>query len=244
MKIKSVTEKIELHREEDSLCLTSDGNVILEGFTDIGIVSNGLIPVIYFDERKFIYVDDTTFEIYEIKNVDWISGFHYIGNNLSYMGHNYKTDPITKTTDFYKFQTIEEVKDIFQKFDGCEITVKSERKFDYDLQKMVETGKVDINCKLTPQLSKKLFTEIKYYRIVGCGILCRSLDIMSKPIKLQDGSNYNSLLFSLSQKNDLYGVVDVRNNKLLLEVNHKKIDVNPNFIIFNELNNIKILNEN
>ena len=83
MKIKSVTEKIDLHREENSLSLTSEGKVILEGFTDVGVVSNGLIPVIYFKEKKFIYVDDNTFEIYEIKNVDWISGFHYVGNNLS-----------------------------------------------------------------------------------------------------------------------------------------------------------------
>ena len=104
---------------------------------------------------------------------------------------------------------------------------------------MVETGKVDINCKLTNQLSKKLFNEIKYYRIVGCGILGKSLDMMSKPIKLQDGSSYNSLLFSLSQKNDLYGVIDVRNNRLLLDIKHKKIDVNPTFIIFSELNRIK-----
>ena len=53
----------------------------------------------------------------------------------------------------------------------------------------------------------------------------------SKPIKLEDGSNYNSRLFSLSQKNELYGVIDVRTNKLVLETKYKKIDIYPEVII-------------
>ena len=234
MKIKSITEKIELHREGNSLRLFSEGNVLLEGLTDIGVVSNGLIPVIYFNEKKFIYLDIDTFEIYEIKNVDWISGFHYVGNNLSYMGHNYRTDPTRKTTDSYQFKTIEKVKDILQKFDGCEITLNPEKKFDMDLQKMVETGKSTVNCLLTNQLSEKLFNEIKYYRIVGKGALGKSMNMGSKPIKLDDGSNYNSRQFTLSQKNDLYGVIDVRTNKLLVETKYKKIDIYPELIIVDE----------
>lgn len=231
MKIKSITEKIELHSENNILRLISEGNVLLEGFTDIGVCSNGLIPIIYFNEKRFIYVDDDTLKIYEINNVDWISGFHYVGNDLNYMGHNYRTDPTKKTTDFYKFKTVEGVKNIFEKFDGCETTVETERKFDFDLQKMVETGKVETICALTPQLSHQLFNEIKYYRIVGRGVLNKGLAMGSKPVKLEDGSNYNPLFFTLSQKNDLYGVVDVRTNKLLLETKHKKIDVLPNAII-------------
>lgn len=231
MKLKSVSEKVELHSENNVLRLISRGNILLEGFTDIGVYSNGLIPVIFFNEKRFLYVDGDTFEIYEIKNVDWISGFHYVGNDLNYMGHNYRTDPTKKTTDYYKFKTIEGVKNMFEKFDGCETTVKTERKFDFDLQKMVETGKVETTCALSPQLSHKLFNEIKYYRIVGRGFLSKGLDMGSKPVKLEDGSNYNPRFFTLSEKNDLYGVVDVRTNKLLLETKHKKIDVLPNAII-------------
>jgi len=234
MKIKSITEKIELHREGNSLRLVSEGNVLLEGLTDIGVVSNGLIPVIYFNEKKFFYLDEDTFEIYEINNVDWISGFHYVGNNLSYMGHNYRTDPTRNTSDSYQFKTIEKVKDILQKFDGCDITVNPEKKFDMDLQKMVETGKFTVNCLLTNQLSEKLFNEIKYYRIVGNGALGKSMNMGSKPIKLEDGSNYNSRQFTLSQKNDLYGVIDVRTNKLLVETKYKKIDIYPEVIIVDE----------
>lgn len=230
MKIKSITEKIDLCREENGLYLISERKVLLDGFTDVGNVSNGLIPIIYFKEKKFVYLDEETFEIYEIKNVDWISGFHYVGNNLSYMGHNYRTDPTKKITDSYQFKTIEKVKDVLQKFDGCEITVKPERKFDMDLQKMVETGKVTVQCQLTPQLTEKLFNEIKYYRIVGRGVLGKGMDMGSKPIRLEDGSNYNSRHFSLSQKNELYGVMDVRTNKLVLEAKYKKIDIYPEVI--------------
>jgi hypothetical protein len=231
MKIKSITEKIDLCREEDGLRLISEKKVLVEGFTDVGIVSNGLIPIIYFKDKKFAYLDEETFEIYEINNVDWISGLHYVGNNLSYLGHNYRTDPIKYLTDTYQFKTIEKVKDVLERFEGCEINIKPEKKFDMDLQKMVETGKVTVQCKFTPELTEKLFKEIKYYRIIGKGVLGKSINMGSKPIKLEDGSNYNSRLFSLSQKNELYGVIDVRTNKLVLETKYKKIDIYPEVII-------------
>jgi len=96
---------------------------------------------------------------------------------------------------------------------------------------MVETGNVEIICALTRQLSQKLFYEIKYYIIVGMGVLCKALDMGSKPVKLEDGNKYNPLSFALSQKNDLYGVVDLRTNKLLLETKYKKIDILPEAII-------------
>jgi hypothetical protein len=70
-----------------------------------------------------------------------------------------------------------------------------------------------------------LFNEIKYYRIVGKGFLAKGLDIGSRPIKLEDGSNYNSSFFTLSQKDETYGVIDVRTNKLITEIIHKEIDV-------------------
>ena len=47
---------------------------------------------------------------------------------------------------------------------------------------------------------------------------------------MEDGSNYNSRVFSLSQKDETYGVIDVRTNKLITEIIHKVIDVCPNLI--------------
>lgn len=122
------------------------------------------------------------------------------------------------------------MKTVFENLDGCEMMLKPERKFNEDLQKMLETGVNKIQCTLTPELAKKLFNEIKYYRIVGKGFLAKGPAIGSLPIKLEDGSNYNSRLFTLSQKDETYGVIDVRTNKLITEIIHKVIDVCPKLI--------------
>jgi hypothetical protein len=68
-----------------------------------------------------------------------------------------------------EFNIFEKVKEVFENLDGCEVIAEQERKFDMNLQKMVETGRVKIKCKLSPNLSKKMFNEIKCYRIVGKG---------------------------------------------------------------------------
>ena len=122
------------------------------------------------------------------------------------------------------------MKPVFENLDGCEMMLKPERKFNEDLQKMLETGVNKMQCTLTPELAQKLFNEIKYYRIVGKGFLAKGLDIGALPIKLEDGSNYNSSFFTLSQKDETYGVIDVRTNKLITEIIHKVIDVCPNLI--------------
>ena len=102
-------------------------------------------------------------------------------------------------------------------------------------QRMLDSGvkfKSDADRTLNSPLN--LFTEllnsIKYIRIVGKGSLAKGLDIGSRPIKLEDGSNYNSSFFTLSQKDETYGVIDVRTNKLITEIIHKVIDVCPNLI--------------
>ena len=231
MKIASITENIDLHRGDNALRLMVESEVLLDGFTDVGVVANGLIPIMNFNDKVFAYFDTETFETHEIRKVDWISGFHYVGSNLSYSGHNYRTDPLKEVTDFYHFRMSEKVKDVFQNFDGCELTEVPEKKFDVDTQKMMETGNVTVQCKMSPQSMKRLFDLIKYYRIVGSGFLGKSLNIGAMPIKLEDGSNYISRLLALSQKNGLYGVMDVRTNKLIAEIKYKKIDIYPAAII-------------
>ena len=46
MKIKEIANNIELHKVEDGLALIANNKVILQGFTDVGAVANGLVPVI------------------------------------------------------------------------------------------------------------------------------------------------------------------------------------------------------
>ena len=225
MKIKDISKNIELQKGEDGLALISNNKVLLQGFTDIGTVVNGLVPIIYYEQQQFKYLDIDTLELFDISNVNWISGFHYVGNNLTYMGHNYRTYPLNKLSIPYKYSSVEGMKTVFENLDGCEMMLKPERKFNEDLQKMLETGVNKMQCTLTPELAKKMFDEIKYYRIVGKGTLGKGLAVGAQPIKLEDGSNYNSRLFTLSQKDETYGVIDVRTNKLITEIIHKKIDV-------------------
>ena len=230
MKIKEIANNIELHKTEDGLALMANNKVLLQGFTDIGTLANGLVPIIYYKQQQFKYLDTDTLEIFDISNVNWISGFHYVGSNLTYLGHNYRTDPRNKLSVSYKYSSVEGMKPVFENLDGCEMMLKPERKFNEDLQKMLETGVNKMQCTLTPELAQKLFNEIKYYRIVGKGFLAKGPAIGALPIKLEDGSNYNSSFFTLSQKDETYGVIDVRTNKLITEIIHKVIDVCPNLI--------------
>lgn len=230
MKIKEISNNIELYKAEDGLALMSDNKVLVQGFTDIGIVANGLVPIIYHKQQQFKYLDTDTLEIFDISNVNWISGFHYVGSNLTYLGHNYRTDPRNKLSVSYKYSSVEGMKPVFENLDGCEMILKPERKFNEELQKMLETGVNKMQCTLTPELAQKLFNEIKYYRIVGKGTLGKGPAVGALPVRLEDGSNYNASLFSLSQKDEAYGVIDVRTNKRITEITHKELDVCPNII--------------
>ena len=164
MKIKEIANNIELHKTEDGLALMSNNKVLLQGFTDIGTLANGLVPIIYYkqQQQQFKYLDTDTLEIFDISNVNWISGFHYVGSNLTYLGHNYRTDPLNKLSISYKYSSVEGMKPVFENLDGCEMMLKPERKFNEDLQKMLETGVNKMQCTLTPELAQKLFNEIKY----------------------------------------------------------------------------------
>ena len=230
MKIKEISKNIELQKTEDGLALISNNKLLVQGFTDIGTVVNGLVPIIYYEQQQFKYLDIDTLEIFDISNVNWISGFHYVGNNLTYLGHNYRSDPLKNLSIPYKYSSVEGMKTVFENLDGCEMMLKPERKFNEDLQKMLETGVNKMQCTLTPELAKKMFDEIKYYRIVGKGTLGKGPAVGAQPINLEDGSNYNSRLFTLSQKDETYGVIDVRTNKLITEIIHKEIDVCPKLI--------------
>jgi hypothetical protein len=230
MKIKEITKNIELHKAENGLAIISNNKVLVQGFTDVGTLANELVPIIYFKEQRFKYLDTATLELFDVNNVNWISGFHYVGSSLTYLGHNHRTDPLNNLSASYKYSSVESMKIVFENLEGCEMILRPEKKFNEDLQKMFETGVNKMQCTLTPELAKKLFNEIKYYRIVGKGFLGKGPDIGSRPIKLEDGSNYNPRIFSLSQKDEIYGVIDVRTNKLITEIMHKEIDVCPSII--------------
>ena len=53
MKIKEIANNIELHKTEDGLALMANNKVLLQGFTDIGTLANGLVPIIYYKQQQF-----------------------------------------------------------------------------------------------------------------------------------------------------------------------------------------------
>ena len=113
-----------------------------------------------------------------------------------------------------------------------EIKLKKNKKFDFEKQKMVELDSNKFEYVLNKDLTQKLFNEIKFIRIVGTGSLGTSLSMDSKPFKYKGKSVYSKSQLTLSQKDDLYGVVDVRTNNFILDCNYKKINVFPNLIEF------------
>ena len=68
MKIKEIANNIELHKTEDGLALMANNKVLLQGFTDIGTLANGLVPIIYYkqQQQQFKYLDTDTLEIFDI----------------------------------------------------------------------------------------------------------------------------------------------------------------------------------
>lgn len=121
MKIKSLSDTLNLHKTSEGLCIQAGDKILASGFSDVGVLANGLLPLVYLEEKKFQYIDEESFDVYNVANVDWISGLHYVGNNLTYMGHNYRTDPVKKPQSAHEFSTNEKVKSVFEKFDGCDI---------------------------------------------------------------------------------------------------------------------------
>ena len=228
MKIKELTPKLELHIEKDGLSIVADGKVLSKGFTDVGVISNELLPLIYFNEKRFEYIDTESLELFEVKGVDWISGLHYTGSDLTYLGHNFRSNPLMQLNEPTIFTVSKEVSQSFLGKDGCSVEEKSKKQFDYESQKLIETRTYEIT--IQPEHSYNFFNSIKYLRIVGKGTLGKSLNLGSKNIKTDVGI-YSPMQFSLSQANGAYGVIDIRSNTFLADVKYRKINIYPELIL-------------
>ena len=94
--IRKINDKLSLVYD-NGLHIKSDGKIITSNLYEIGTLTNGLLPLYYKNENKrkgsFSYLDCSTNNIFPIDNVRWISGFHFEGNNLNYIDHDYRTNP-------------------------------------------------------------------------------------------------------------------------------------------------------
>lgn len=222
MLVKKITENIFLDIKGDVLSLISGEHVLISGFSDIGSVANGLIPVIYFNEKKFVYVDTETLDIFNIEEVNWISGMHFSGSSLNYLGANFRTDPLSSISAGgppIKFNITEKVSKSLNQIEGILI----EKKIGNIIQNRTHSATID------KAVAKEIFGKIKYIRIVGIGNLQKNLSMGSNPVKTDEGT-YHPKQYFLSEKNSKYGVIDIKTNKIILSIEFENIEIFPNII--------------
>ena len=92
MCVNHITSDIDVHLTAQGLSIYIGEKEVISGFSDVGILANGLLPIIYFDKRRLLYLNIDSKEIFEIRGVDWVSGLHFVGSDLNYFGLNFRSD--------------------------------------------------------------------------------------------------------------------------------------------------------
>jgi len=213
MKIKDIHTKLTLHLTSNGLFIQSEDSTIISGFTDIGILANGLLPIVNEKENTLTYLDVETLELFSITEVDWISGLHFAGTALSYFNMDFRTDANLSNEGEQSFS-------IKGAYDGSLDEIK--RVFDEESQKFNEIAVSNITIPNTSM--KELLNVIKYYRIVGKGKLSSSLNIAAPHFKSDDGGIYHPQQFVLTGSKK-YGVMDIRTQKLIVPCDFNEIKV-------------------
>jgi hypothetical protein len=222
MIIKEFKPDLHLVLSSEGLSIQSKDSTIISGFTDIGTLANGLLPIINDKEKTLMYLDIDTLEIFPVKDVDWISGLHFVGSGLNYFNMNFRTDPKLSDDGEQSFSIKSAYDGSLDAIEGVSVQSETNRVFDEEAQKFTEAAVSKI---IIPNASmKELLSAIKYYRIVGKGKLASSMNIAAANFKSDDGGIYHPKQFVLSG-NKKYGVMDIRTQKLLVPCEFNEIAV-------------------
>ena len=226
--IKKINQDTDLVYAEDQLHIMQGDNKLISGFSYMGTVINNLIPLHwkYKDRNVFKYYDLETNTEYRIDDVDWISGFHYQGNDLNTMYHNFRTDPLTNlVNNEYVFNTQDpHLVHSLKELNGYSSRKKIKTKYDPETDTFIEFNSDEVEHVLTDQLFTELMNSIKYLRIVGVGKLGFSNDFTSKPVKHNGQVVFNNKQLTLD---GVYGVVDVRTGNTIIERGYEYINILP-----------------
>ena len=222
MKIKEIKTNLDLVLSSKGLSIHSNGTIIFSGFTDIGILANGFLPIVNDKENSLTYLDTETLELFHIKDVEWISGLHFVGTALSYFNMNYRTDPKLSNDGEQSFLIKSPYDGSLDSIDGVSVRSEVKRVFDEEAQKFNEVAVSNITIPNTSM--KELLNAIKYYRIVGKGKLSSSLNIAAPHFKTDDGGIYHPKQFVLSGSKK-YGVMDIRTQKLIVPCEFNEVKV-------------------
>jgi hypothetical protein len=222
MKIKEISTNLTLHLTSDGLSIQSENSTIISGFKDIGILANGLLPIVNDKEKSLTYLDIDTLELFHITDVDWISGLHFVGTALSYFNMNYRSDPKLSNDGEQSFSIKSPYDGSLDSIDGVSVQSEVKRVFDEEAQKFTELAISKITIHNTSM--RDLLKSIKYYRIVGKGTLGSSLNIAAPNFKSDDGALYHPKQYVLTGKHK-YGIMDIRTQKLLVPCEFGEINV-------------------
>jgi hypothetical protein len=226
--IKNIDQNTNLVYADDQLHIMQGDKKLISGFSYMGAFINNLIPLCYEykDHNVFKYYDLDTNTEYSVDNVDWISGFHYVGNNLNTIFHNFRTDPTAKLANSeYVFNTDDQdlINEI-AKLKGYSSRNRVKSKYDAESDSFIKFKSDEIEHVFTADLFTELLNSIKYIRIVGSGHLGFAHDFTSKPVK-HDGQ----VVFSNRQLtlDGSYGVMDIREGKMIVNCEYKFINILP-----------------
>ena len=222
MKIKEIKTNLDLVLSSEGLSIQSNGTSIFSGFTDIGILANGLLPIVNDKENSLTYLDTETLELFHINDVDWISGLHFAGTALSYFNMDFRTDANLSNEGEQSFSIKGAYDGSLDEINGVSVQSGVKRVFDEESQKFNEVAVSNITIPNTSM--KELLNVIKYHRIVGKGKLSSTLNIAAPHFKSDDGGIYHPQQFVLSGSKK-YGVMDIRTQKLILPCDFNEIKV-------------------
>lgn len=188
-------------------------------FTEFGTKANGLIALYNSAVSTFYYFDYVNNICYPIDDfVNWISGFHFEGSRLNYLGYNYSFDPSSKS--FY---------DIGKK---VKLTTQAIQFINKDI---VQLEQVDESTNLWKMHIKASTVEnelnkIKYYRIFGVGKTLKTINSVFNNYKTESGEQIKNLNISLGRQKDCFGVIDVRTSEIIVPAEYSEIHVLPGLI--------------
>lgn len=226
MEIAKFSSGITLAAQGGVLSLNSGGEALISGVYEIGTEANGLIPLCFDRGTRWAYWDVEMSVLIEVQGVNWISGFHYVGSDLNYMNHNFRTDPQARQPEEMIVKTSSsKIAEAMRSIGGVDVTSDVARKFNFDSQKMEETAVH--SATFAEDAWKSAWDSIRNIRIVGTGVCSSSVDMAKSFVK--DGSEivYRPKKMSLSQSTAHYGIMNVVTGELIAPMRFAKVEIFP-----------------
>jgi hypothetical protein len=195
-----------------------DNKLVVE-FTEFGIKANGLIALYNSVTTSFYYFDYINGVCYPVGQfVHWISGFHFQGSRLNYIGYNYSFDPSAKA--FYDISK------------SVKLTAQDIEFINKDIVQLEQVDESKNLWKMNMKAStiENELEKIKFYRIFGVGKTMKTINPAFNRYKTESGEQIKNLKIMLGSQIDCFGVFDVRTSEIIVPAEYSEIHVLPGLI--------------